>query len=80
VIFLGPAPLAEKRPGKRRSSSSPPENSALLAFLGTSALNLNMLPLAGDAPAEDEEEQAAAEDARRSGVSGPKSAARRSVQ
>jgi hypothetical protein len=39
-----------------------------------------MFPLAGDAPAEDEEEQAAAEDARRSGVSGPKSAARRSVQ
>jgi hypothetical protein len=74
--------LAVKRPGKRRSSSfPPPAKSARLAFRGTSALNLKMFPLAGDAPAADEEEeQAAADEARRSGVSGPKSAARRSVQ
>jgi hypothetical protein len=73
--------LAVKRPGKRRSSSfPPPAKSARLAFRGTSALNLNMFPLAGDAPADEEEEHAAADEARRSGVSGPKSAARRSVQ
>lgn len=77
-------------PGKSASSSSPPENSALLAFLGTSALNLKMFPVAGvpsgGAPAcdgeeaEEEEEHAAAEDASLSGVSGPKSAARSSAQ
>lgn len=71
-------------PGNSASSSSSPENSALLAFRGTSALNLKMFPVAGvptaDAPAEEEEEHAVAEDATRSGVSGPKSAARRSAQ
>lgn len=70
--------MAVKMPGKRRSSSSvPPAKSARLAFRGTSALNLNMLALAGE---DEGEEEAAAEEARRSGVSGPKSAARRSVQ
>lgn len=67
-------------PGKRRSWSSPPEKSARLAFLGTSALNRNMFPLAGDPTGEAAEEDAAADEARRSGVSGPKRAARRSVQ
>jgi len=71
-------------PGNSASSSSSPENSALLAFLGTSALNLKIFPVAGvptaDAPADEEEEHAVAEDATRSGVSGPKSAARRSAQ
>jgi hypothetical protein len=75
-------------PGKSASSSSSPENSALLAFRGTSALNLKMFPVAGvptaDAPTTDEEEDeehaAAEEDATLSGVSGPKSAARRSAQ
>lgn len=47
-------------------------------------MNLNMLPVAGeptgDAPAEEEEEHADADDATRSGVVGPKSAARRSAQ
>ena len=46
-------------------------------------MNLNMFPVAGvptgDAPA-DEDEHAVADDATRSGVSGPKSAARRSAQ
>jgi hypothetical protein len=71
-------------PGNSASSSSSPENSALLAFPGTSALNLKIFPVAGvptaDAPADEEEEHAVAEDATRSGVSGPKSAARRSAQ
>jgi hypothetical protein len=50
---------------------------------GTSALNLNIFPVAGvptgDLAAE-EEEHAAAEEPTRSGVSGPNSAERRSVQ
>ena len=68
-------------PGKSRSWSSPPAKSARLAFLGTSALKRNMLPPAGEPTGEAaEEEEAPAEEARRSGVSGTKSAARRSAQ
>jgi hypothetical protein len=85
--FLGPAPLVVKMPGNSASSSWSPEKSALLAFRRTSVLNLKMFPVAGvptgEGPGEKEdedEEHAAAEDATRSGVSGPKSAARRSVQ
>lgn len=77
-------PLVVNTPGKSTPSSSPSEKRARLAFRGTSALNLNMLPVAGeptgDAPAEEEEEHADADDATRSGVVGPKSAARRSAQ
>jgi hypothetical protein len=71
-------------PGNSASSSSSPEKSALLALRRTSVLNLKMFPVAGvptcEGPGEEDDEHAVAEDATRSGVSGPKSAARRSVQ
>ena len=55
-----------------------------MALWRTSVLNLKMFPVVrvptGEGPGEEDDEHAVAEDATWSGVSGPKSAARRSVQ